>query len=278
MTNRYVPMFTIITVCYNSERCIDRTMKSVLKQKYRDYEYIVVDGNSTDSTVEIANKYIDKFDGRLKVISESDQGIYDAMNKGINLSCGEYVIFINSDDELAENVLNNIYDFINRLDNKETIIYGDSINIYRCHKEIDIQRYIKAPEIIDKSNSEIAKSMCGIRHQSMLVHRSIFDNIGVFDLDFHIYGDWDFFIRSLLADISYKYINKNISFYTMDGTSMNPDFSERHRVRIKNNLVNGIDIFYFKDIFSLHSILKYIFGMKRYNKLQYWVAKYRYSY
>ena len=86
---------SVITVCYNSENTIERTIKSVLSQTYQDIEYIIVDGLSTDKTLEIVNKYKDKI---AKIISEKDTGLYDAMNKGIDNASGEYLMFLNSDD------------------------------------------------------------------------------------------------------------------------------------------------------------------------------------
>ena len=87
---------SIITVCFNSEKTIEDTIKSVLKQSYKNYEYIIVDGKSTDNTLNIIKKYEGKFDGRLKYISEKDKGIYDAMNKGIKMSAGDIIGLINS--------------------------------------------------------------------------------------------------------------------------------------------------------------------------------------
>ena len=92
---------SIITVCYNSEKNIKDTLESVLKQTYKNYEYILVDGKSQDNTLKIIKKYEKKFKGKLKYISENDKGIYDAMNKGIKLSTGDIVGLINSDDILA---------------------------------------------------------------------------------------------------------------------------------------------------------------------------------
>ena len=97
--------FSIITVCYNSEKTIRRTFESVLSQSFTDYEYIVVDGNSKDSTVEIIKEYEPKFNGRMHWISEPDNGIYDAMNKGIRMAKGDFINMMNSDDQIAPNAL-----------------------------------------------------------------------------------------------------------------------------------------------------------------------------
>jgi glycosyltransferase involved in cell wall biosynthesis len=91
-------LFTIITVCYNSEKTIERTIQSVLHQTCQNYEYIIVDGASTDGTMNIVRKYEPLFQGKLKCISEPDQGIYDAMNKGIHEADGKLIGIVNSDD------------------------------------------------------------------------------------------------------------------------------------------------------------------------------------
>lgn len=93
--------FTVITVCYNSEKTIQRTLQSIKDQTYKNIEYIIIDGSSTDKTLEIISNYKDIID---VLISEPDNGIYDAMNKGIRLATGNYIGFINSDDYYADNI------------------------------------------------------------------------------------------------------------------------------------------------------------------------------
>ena len=90
--------FTIITVCFNSEKYISDAIESVLNQTYSDIEYIIIDGNSTDTTIDIIKKYVPLFNGKLKWLSEKDKGLYDAMNKGIKLATGDVIGLINSDD------------------------------------------------------------------------------------------------------------------------------------------------------------------------------------
>ena len=97
--------FSIITICYNSEKTIERTIKSVLAQTYKNYEYIIVDGASKDGTLEIVKRFELQFDGRLKWKSEPDKGIYDAMNKGINMATGDVIGIVNSDDWLEADAM-----------------------------------------------------------------------------------------------------------------------------------------------------------------------------
>ena len=101
-------IISVITVCYNSENTIEQTIQSVISQKYSEIEYIIVDGGSSDNTLSIIEKYKSKIDF---LISEKDNGIYDAINKGINYSSGEIVGFLHADDIFKNsNVLNNIHD------------------------------------------------------------------------------------------------------------------------------------------------------------------------
>ena len=94
---------TIITTSYNSGKTIEDTILSVLSQGYEDFEHIIVDGNSKDNTMDIVRKYEKEYRGRLKYISEPDKGIYDALNKGIQMSTGDVIGFLNSDDKYAKN-------------------------------------------------------------------------------------------------------------------------------------------------------------------------------
>ena len=123
MTNIKKPLITIITVSYNAVDSIEKTILSVINQSYLNIEYIIIDGNSTDGTVDIIKKYSDKI---AYWISEKDKGIYDAMNKGIEKATGDYIQFLNSSDVINENTT--IQNIIENLPNQNTdVIYGDII-------------------------------------------------------------------------------------------------------------------------------------------------------
>lgn len=112
--------FSIITISYNSESSIERTIKSVLSQSYKNYEYIVVDGGSIDKTIDIIKQYEPLFEGRMKWVSEPDKGIYNAMNKGVSRSDGDIIGIVNSDDWLEEESLQkiiNVTETINDISN-----------------------------------------------------------------------------------------------------------------------------------------------------------------
>ena len=111
MANKH-PFISIATPCWNSEKTIERTIKSVLAQTFTDYEYIIVDGGSTDGTLDIIKKYEPFFGGRMKWKSEPDKGLYDAFNKGVERSTGVYCWNVNSDDYIEPDALLKIHSFI----------------------------------------------------------------------------------------------------------------------------------------------------------------------
>ena len=102
---------SIVTVVYNGEKTIRKTIESILCQEFKDYEYIIVDGLSKDNTVNIAREYERLFEGRLRIYSEPDKGIYDAMNKGIKLAKGDYIWLVNADDWIEKDALYNINNY-----------------------------------------------------------------------------------------------------------------------------------------------------------------------
>lgn len=117
----HYPKITVVTVCYNAASLIEKTIRSIINQNYPHIEYIIIDGNSTDSTLDIIKKYQDEI---ATIISEPDNGIYDAMNKGLNLATGEWISFINAGDMYYDNhVLMNIF---SKSTDSYNVIYGDT--------------------------------------------------------------------------------------------------------------------------------------------------------
>lgn len=180
--NTKKPLISIITVCYNASKSIEQTMQSVLKQEFTDYEYIIIDGGSIDGTIDLIKKYVCLFDNRMHYVSEPDNGIYDAMNKGIKLSTGTLICMLNSDDWLTENALLIIeknYDGGNT-----EILYGMA-RIITDNKEERVVLY----------NHEFLNHHM-INHQAAYVTKDIFDSIGGFSLDYKSVSDYDFMLRA----------------------------------------------------------------------------------
>jgi len=164
-----LPLITIITVCYNSEETIRQTIESVLNQTYSEIEYLIIDGLSTDGTVEIIKEYEPKFKGRMKWISEKDNGIYDAMNKGICMATGEWINFMNSGDWFYTNAV--IHQLFSTDNSKFDLVYGDHEVRYN-EKYNGFCRLQKSGKIKD-----LYKGMI-FSHQSLFAKLSVLKEIG----------------------------------------------------------------------------------------------------
>jgi len=154
------PRITVVTVCYNAVSTIEKTILSVINQTYDNIEYIVVDGASTDGTVDIIKKYDERI---AKWVNEPDKGIYDAMNKGISLATGDWINFMNAGDEFVNNEV--IQSFSSCIIDNCSVYYGDAIHRYKFGERIVKSRPLK----------DIYKSMV-FSHQSCFVKSNIFFN------------------------------------------------------------------------------------------------------
>lgn len=175
------PLVSIITVCYNSADTIEDTIKSVLEQTYRNIEYIIVDGKSTDQTISLVKKYELLSGGRLFYISEKDEGIYDAMNKGIEMARGELIGIINSDDYYERDAVENMVRHYER--DKEQVLYG----MMRIIEENQERR------IVMDSHHFIRKVM--IPHCTCFVKKEIYEEYGKFNLRYKYVADYDLMLR-----------------------------------------------------------------------------------
>ncbi len=208
------PFFSIITVSFNSEKTIEKTIQSVLKQTFQDFEYIIVDGKSKDSTIEIVKRYEPIFKGKLKWISEPDTGIYNAMNKGLMMAQGAMIGIVNSDDWLEidalETLVKNLKD---NPDNMNKILTGEMLFHYSDGTTQRILTSFKRYEYYSK------RYRMGVNHPATFVPRSIYDKIGLFDEDFKLYADADFFVRCYEAGVGMCFINKVLSNMCDGGAS-----------------------------------------------------------
>lgn len=189
---------SIITVVYNGEKTIAKTIQSVLDQNFADYEYIIQDGCSSDNTLNIARSYEKKFNGKLHVFSEKDKGIYDAMNRGIRKAKGDYIWLVNSDDYITSTALYDLYQLCKTISFKKCVISGRMNVIGVVSGSI-----IQTPSA---SNFENYKKACqklkmGISHPATVVHKSVYDDIGFYDDRYYISADVDFCLRTFDENI-----------------------------------------------------------------------------
>jgi glycosyltransferase len=203
--------FSIITPSFNSAGTIDDTIKSVTTQTGVKFEYIIVDGGSTDGTIDAIGKFHNNFN--IKFISEHDRGIYDAMNKGIKASGGDIIGIINSDDFYSSNdVLVEVEKcFIN--ENAE-LCYGNLVYVDRGDKE-KVVRYWKAGKF-DKDN---LKKGWAPPHPTVFIRRSLYEKYGLFNLDFKIAADYELMLRMLCKDIKVVYLDKDVAVMREGGHS-----------------------------------------------------------
>jgi glycosyltransferase involved in cell wall biosynthesis len=181
------PRITVITVVYNGARFVESTIKSVLSQDYPDLEYIVIDGGSSDGTVEIVRRHAAQLSAWA---SEPDQGISDAFNKGIDRASGDYLMFLNADDELADpQALIRLVDCARARDWPD-VIYGDC-DLYDADGAVLLHRVA-----IDYNRARFLRSEV-LPHPSMLTHRRYFEKYGRFDISFKVAMDYDLFLRGI---------------------------------------------------------------------------------
>ena len=202
---------SIITVVWNNASTIKDAIDSILNQTYENIEYIVVDGASTDGTVEIIQSYGDKIS---KFISEKDKGLYDAMNKGIGLATGDIVGILNSDDFYKSNdVLETV---VNEFIRKDIdCLYGD-LEYVAAHDTDKIVRYWKSKEFEDG----LFQKGWHPAHPTFFIKREFYDKYGVFNLDFKIAADYEIMLRFLEKyKLKSSYINKTFVKMRIGGES-----------------------------------------------------------
>lgn len=184
---------SIITVCYNSEKTIEDTIRSVAGQTYKDIEYIIVDGGSTDQTNEIVKKYSDVVSVH---ISEKDNGLYDAMNKGIKLATGDVVGILNSDDFfVSDNSLLELMDgfFSPDIDAVYSdLVYVESVNTNKVTR-------LYSSKVFKKS---LIKFGIMLPHPTFYAKKNIYDNYGLYKLNYRVAADFEFIARCVMNNIT----------------------------------------------------------------------------
>lgn len=199
------PKISIITVAYNSAATIEETIQSVISQSYPHKEYIIVDGASTDNTMEIVNKYKDHID---RIISEPDRGISDAFNKGIALATGDLIGIINSDDHLLPETLEKVaacYDGETQI-YKGDVMLWDPTTGYKCRE-------------VSSTHFPLMPFFCHVSHAGMFVTADCYKWLGGYDVNIRLPMDLDFVIRATKAKARFKKIDVVVAEFRGDGAT-----------------------------------------------------------
>lgn len=225
---------SIITINRNNAAGLRRTIESVVSQTYTDFEYIIIDGASTDGSVEVIREYADNIS---YWVSEPDKGIYNAMNKGILKANGEYLLFLNSADWLYNNTtLEDVF----KLNRKEDLIYGDIISYISEEEQI--------PDIYPDQITGLRLFETTICHQSIFHKRSLFDN-DKYNENYLVVSDWEFLVRKVIFENCTTYrINQFIVFLErkVDGDWGDLTKNERQAVLIDlfpKRIINDYEVF-----------------------------------
>jgi len=220
-------IFSIVTPCLNSQNTIEKTIRSVLQQQEYVREYVIVDGLSKDLTLNIIKKYEKKFKVNsisLTVISEKDNGIYDAMNKGIEKCNGKIISLINSDDWYENDALSQVFDFFRK--NSYVEIAHGNLN-YHCKG--------KVKKHIPKKKSNFFWLGMTLNHSTFFVKKDVYKKIR-YDPTYKIAGDYDFLLKTISMKIQYGYLNKTLVNFRCGGASsvLFNSMRELHRAKIDN--------------------------------------------
>ncbi|WP_406844023.1 glycosyltransferase family 2 protein [Flavobacterium soyae] len=203
---------TIITVCYNRKATIEKAIQSVLAQNYHDIEYIIIDGSSTDGTQEIIESYRDRIS---KYISEPDKGMYDAINKGLQLATGDVIGLMHSDDEFFDKKA--VTRIAARFDYEPNIdgVYGDGIYVSNDKEERLVRDRIGGVFSLKR----VKKGWLPL-HPTVYLKKAVIDKHGLYNLDFKIASDTEFLLRYLYKHkINMSYIDAYIVKMRMGGMS-----------------------------------------------------------
>ncbi len=195
---------SIITVCFNAQQTIEQTITSVLNQTYKNIEYIIVDGASTDSTCQIIGKYQSCIN---KVISEKDEGLYYAMNKGISYAKGDIIGIVNSDDIYAEDAISKVVEYYQRTN--ADIIYGNAM-WFDEEKEIGIYRCDDIEELWYRM---------AIPHPATFVRAAVYKKYGRFNTKYPIAADYELMLRFYCNHLKFGHIDEVITYFRTGGKS-----------------------------------------------------------
>lgn len=247
------PKISVITINFNNKDGLERTISSVISQNFKDFEYIVIDGGSTDGSKEI----IEKYNAQISYwVSEPDNGIYNAMNKGIEAATGEYLLFLNSGDHFCEK--NSLETGASHL-GKEDIIYSN-LKIVDVHQTF-IKQYQKKITLYYFFYESLP-------HPATFIKKTAFQKLGLYDENLKIVSDWKWFLEAIIShQYTYKHIDETISTFYMDGLS-----SAKENI----NKIHDETIATFRDLYP--EVLEDFSKMKKLEEENHRLKKFEYKY
>lgn len=229
------PLVSIVTAVYNAQETLEQTIQSVLSQTYENIEYIIIDGGSTDGSLDTIKKYDDKI---AYWVSETDSGIYQAWNKALAHAKGDWVYFLGADDYLwSPSTIQQIVPSLNEAYPEIRVVYGQVSLVTEMGKELQIIGNAPWQKVKRKM-----RDMMIIPHPGTFHHRDIFDKLGVFNESFKIAGDFELLLRELKTRDALYVPDQTISAMRVGGVSSTPDSSlkllrEQYRARRLNSFM-----------------------------------------
>lgn len=255
-----MPRFTIITVCYNSGQTIERTIKSVVSQTFKDFEYIIVDGVSKDNTLQIVEEYHKHYPTIIKYISEPDKGIYDAMNKGILMATGDLIGIVNSDDWLEPDAIENVNSLFEQNNSSLESVYVGGLNFH--HNNGKVQSILPN---LKKFYSHVGTfDMVGVNHPASFIPKHVYNSVGLYDTKIKISADVDFILRCYYSGKEFQSIPVVVSNMSDGGLSNDTSWKnirrglKDKRIRMSKYDVSPLMKFYLEINYLLIYGIKYL--------------------
>lgn len=200
------PLVSIITVVFNGQAHIEQSIKSVLSQTYFNIDYIIIDGASTDGTIDIIKKYETNIS---TFISEKDSGIYNAMNKGLKVAKGEIIAILNADDYYYPETIQQVVEQFEQ--SNADVVYGNIAKL----RELDGREYLKEVQ----PNIKLMEQTMPIFHPATFIKKQVYDEVGVFNETYRLSSDYDLVYRIYKAGKQFSYINKPLTVFRIGGAS-----------------------------------------------------------